>query len=143
MSGAKLEALAPQRLQVNAAIATVQLAYGGQLIVETTDLTALAFKGCLIVVHAPLIGTNQLRPQSLSPDGACSFDCECTAAFAPLSCDNSALPFKVYPIVVHAPTNCKCDAAAAQLSVDLGALLCKVCDLVVCAPSSYTISLGL
>ena len=33
-----------QRLQVDAAVATVQLAYGGQLIVETTDLTAQAFK---------------------------------------------------------------------------------------------------
>lgn len=61
MSGAKLEALAPQRLQVNAAIATVQLAYGGQLIVETTDLTALAFKVCLIVVHAPWIVSVLLR----------------------------------------------------------------------------------
>ncbi len=33
-----------QRLQVNTAVATVQLAYGGKLIVETTDLTAQAFK---------------------------------------------------------------------------------------------------
>ncbi|KAL0047867.1 hypothetical protein WJX82_001975 [Trebouxia sp. C0006] len=45
ISGSKLEAMAAtQRLQVNAAIATVQLAYGGQLVVETTDLTAQAFK---------------------------------------------------------------------------------------------------
>lgn len=33
-----------QRLQVNAAIATVQLGYGGKLVVETTDLTAQVFK---------------------------------------------------------------------------------------------------
>ncbi len=44
---------ATQRLQVNAAIATVQLAYGGQLIVETTDLTAQAYKVCQPKMHAP------------------------------------------------------------------------------------------
>ena len=43
---------ATQRLQVNAAIATVQLAYGGQLIVDTTDLTAQAFKVCWPKMHA-------------------------------------------------------------------------------------------
>ena len=106
MSGAKLEALGPQRLQVNAAIATVQLAYGGQLVVETTDLTALAFKVCLIVVHAPLICTNRLRPQGLSCCGAYSFDCEYTAAVAHLLGDDTALPFKVCPVVVHAPSIC-------------------------------------
>ena len=36
-----------QRLQVNVAVATVRLAYGGKLIVETTDLTAQAFKVCM------------------------------------------------------------------------------------------------
>ena len=44
---------ATQRLQVNAAIATVQLAYGGQLVVETTDVTAQAFKVCQPKMHAP------------------------------------------------------------------------------------------
>ncbi|KAL0030048.1 hypothetical protein WJX79_003167 [Trebouxia sp. C0005] len=45
ISGSKLESMAAtQRLQVNAAVATVRLAYGGQLIVDTTDLTAQAFK---------------------------------------------------------------------------------------------------
>ncbi len=53
ISGSKLEAMAAtQRLQVNAAIATVRLAYGGQLIVETTDLTAQAFKVCQPKMHA-------------------------------------------------------------------------------------------
>lgn len=33
-----------QRLQVNAAIAAVQLGHGGKLVVETTDLTAQVFK---------------------------------------------------------------------------------------------------
>lgn len=43
--GPGLEAMAvTQRLQVNAGIATVQLAYGGKLVVETTALTAQAFK---------------------------------------------------------------------------------------------------
>lgn len=45
LSGPALETMAvAQRLQVNAAIATVQLAYGGKLVVETTDLTAQAIK---------------------------------------------------------------------------------------------------
>ncbi|KAL0027199.1 hypothetical protein WJX77_002651 [Trebouxia sp. C0004] len=45
ISGGKLEAMAAtQRLQLNAAAATVRLAYGGQLIVDTSDLTAQAFK---------------------------------------------------------------------------------------------------
>ena len=44
---------ATQRLQVNAATATVRLAYGGQLIVDTTDLTAQAFKVCQPKMHAP------------------------------------------------------------------------------------------
>ena len=35
---------ATQRLQVQAAAATVQLAYGGKLIVTTSGLTAQAFK---------------------------------------------------------------------------------------------------
>ena len=45
ISGPGLEAMAvTQRMQVNAGIATVQLAYGGKLVVETTNLTAQAFK---------------------------------------------------------------------------------------------------
>lgn len=45
LSGPALETMAvAQRLQVNAAIATVRLAYGGKLVVETTDLTAQAIK---------------------------------------------------------------------------------------------------
>ena len=45
ISGPGLEAMGvTQRMQVNAGIATVQLAYGGKLVVETTDLTAQAFK---------------------------------------------------------------------------------------------------
>ena len=48
ISGAKLEAMeVTQRLQVNVAVATVQLAYGGKLIVETFDLTAQVFKVCV------------------------------------------------------------------------------------------------
>ena len=45
LSGPALEKMAvAQRLQVNAAIAIVRLAYGGKLVVETTDLTAQAIK---------------------------------------------------------------------------------------------------
>ena len=45
ISGPKLEDMAvTPRLQVSAGIATVQLAYGGKLILETTDLTAQALK---------------------------------------------------------------------------------------------------
>lgn len=45
ISGSNLEEMAMmQRLQVNAAIATMQLGYSGKLVVETTDLTAQAFK---------------------------------------------------------------------------------------------------
>lgn len=54
ISGSKLESMAAtQRLQVNAAVATVRLAYGGQLIVDTTDLTAQAFKVCHPKMRAP------------------------------------------------------------------------------------------
>ena len=53
ISGPGLEAMAvTQRMQVNAGIATVQLGYGGKLVVETTNLTAQAFKvlsgSCLV-----------------------------------------------------------------------------------------------
>ena len=45
ISGPGLEAMAvTQRMQVNVGIATVRLAYGGKLVVETTNLTAQAFK---------------------------------------------------------------------------------------------------
>ena len=45
LSGPNLADMAvTERLQVSAGIATVQLAYGGKLIVETTDLTAQGLK---------------------------------------------------------------------------------------------------
>jgi len=67
ISGGKLEAMAgTQRLQVNAVIATVRLAYGGQLIVDTTDLTAQAFKVCWPKMHAPHM---RIRPHTGSHSG--------------------------------------------------------------------------
>ena len=70
ISGSKLEAMAAtQRLQVNAAIATVQLAYGGQLVVETTDLTAQAFKVCPPKMHASHMCTvSDLIQKSTQPN---------------------------------------------------------------------------
>ena len=71
LSGPDLEATAVmQRMQVNAAIATVQLAYGGNLVLETTDLTAQAFK---VLSHC------LLTPCRTQPQTPCTGSCKASA----------------------------------------------------------------
>ena len=80
-----------QRLQVNAGMATVQLAYGGKLVVDTADLTAQVFKvpissNCQMP-HCPSLANAGHAPSWMVYD----VDCLTPIVHLAMSCGDLAL----------------------------------------------------